>query len=221
MKKCNRCEIIKEKSEFHKDSYKKDGLKTICKDCQNKKYQDNKESKNQKERERYLIYSKTEKYKQRKKLYYQENKQKINENSKKWRENNLDRSKETSRSNYIKNKSSILSRYKKRLENDPLFKFIQSLKCNIRNSLIRSGYSKKTKTFQILGIEFDEFKLYIQNQFKEGMTWQNYGKWHLDHKKPISWAKTEEEAIELCHYTNYQPLWSEENISKSNKYKSE
>lgn len=221
MKKCNRCEIIKDNSEFHKDSYKKDGLKTICKDCGGKKYHDNKESNLKKERDRYAIYSKTDEYKQKKKLYYQNNKKRINENSKRWRENNLERYKETSNANYIKNKYKILSRYKDRLNNDPLFKFIQSLKCNIRNSLIRNGYSKKTKTFKILGIEFEEFRLYIQSQFVEGMNWENYGKWHLDHKTPISWSKNEEEAIRLCHYTNYQPLWANENISKSNKYKSD
>lgn len=135
MKKCNKCEIIKKESDFHKDSYKKDGLKTICKDCSYKNYQDNKELKLKKQRDRYLVYSKTEEYKQKKRLYYQENKSRINENSKKWAENNIDRVKETSNKNYQKNKDLIISKYKDRLHKDPLFKFIQNLKCNIRNSL--------------------------------------------------------------------------------------
>ena len=82
------------------------------------------------------------------------------------------------------------------------------------------GYSKKSRTYDILGIDYEEFKIYIENQFLEGMTWGNHGKWHLDHKIPISWGKTEEEVIKLNHYTNFQPLWTCDNLSKGNKYKS-
>jgi len=221
MKKCNRCEIIKDNSDFYKDSYKKDGFKTICKECVDKQYQDNKESNLKKQRDRYAVYSKNDDYKNRKKLYYQKNKNRINENSKKWIEDNLERHKDTKKKNYHKNKDLILSKYKERLSSDPLFKFIQNLRCNIRNSLTKTGYSKKTKTYEILGIDFNQFREYIENQFEEGMSWENYGEWHLDHKTPISWAKDESDAILLCHYTNYQPLWAFENISKGNKFKSE
>ena len=50
------------------------------------------------------------------------------------------------------------------------------------------------------------------------MTWSNYGEWHLDHKVPISWAKSEEEVYKLSHYTNFQPLWMNDNLSKDNRY---
>ena len=221
MKKCNKCLEFRSLSDFYKDKSKKDGLKTTCIVCRKSHYSDNKESINEKERNRYSIYSKEENYKSRKKKYYQDNKEVLNKRSKKWRDENLDRHKELSKINYTKNKAGILAKYKDRLDNDPLFKFIQNIKCNIRNSLVRTGYSKRTKTFEILCIEFIQFREYIENQFQEGMTWDNYGDWHLDHKTPISWARTEEEAVSLCHYTNYQPLWLVENISKSNKYKSE
>lgn len=49
------------------------------------------------------------------------------------------------------------------------------------------------------------------------MTLDNYGEWHLDHIIPISSAKTEEEVIKLNHYTNFQPLWAEDNWNKGNK----
>jgi hypothetical protein len=52
------------------------------------------------------------------------------------------------------------------------------------------------------------------------MSWENQGKWHLDHKTPISWSETEEEVVKLNHYTNFQPLWAEDNLSKGNRYSS-
>lgn len=49
------------------------------------------------------------------------------------------------------------------------------------------------------------------------MTWENRNEWHIDHITPLSSAKTEEELYKLCHYTNLQPLWAEENLKKGNK----
>jgi hypothetical protein len=79
------------------------------------------------------------------------------------------------------------------------------------------GYTKKSRTYEILGCSFEEFKNYIDNQLSVGMSWDNHGEWHLDHKIPISFGKTEEEVIKLNHYTNFQPLWAYENLLKSNK----
>jgi hypothetical protein len=53
--------------------------------------------------------------------------------------------------------------------------------------------------------------------FTEGMCWENQGEWHLDHIIPISSAQTEEEIFKLNHYSNFQPLWAEDNIKKGNK----
>lgn len=80
------------------------------------------------------------------------------------------------------------------------------------------GYSKKSKTQEILGCSFEFFKEYIESMFVEGMTWYNHGEWHLDHKIPISWSETEEDLIKLNHYTNFQPLWSHDNLSKGNRW---
>jgi hypothetical protein len=49
------------------------------------------------------------------------------------------------------------------------------------------------------------------------MTWDNHGEWHIDHIIPISSGKTEDEVLKLCHYTNLQPLWKEDNLKKSDK----
>jgi hypothetical protein len=52
------------------------------------------------------------------------------------------------------------------------------------------------------------------------MTWENYGKygWHVDHKIPLFAGKGDkEEIIKLCHYTNLQPLWHDDNYKKGKR----
>jgi hypothetical protein len=104
-----------------------------------------------------------------------------------------------------------------KLKEDMLFKLRHNLRNLIRNSLVGNGFSKRTKTFQILGCSFNDFKCHIEQQFCPGMLWENYGKWEYDHIIPVSSATSETEIIVLNHYTNFQPLWKEHNRSKSNK----
>jgi len=78
---------------------------------------------------------------------------------------------------------------------------------------------KNNTTFEIVGGTPEIIKEHIEKQFRDGMTWDNYGfrGWHIDHIIPLSSANTEEEVYKLCHYTNLQPLWANENYKKSNK----
>ena len=107
-----------------------------------------------------------------------------------------------------------LVRTKNRMQKDPLFKLSRNIPKLIRLSIKREGYSKKTKTYQILGCTFNQFKSYIESKFEHWMTWDNYGKydgsigygWEFDHIIPVSSAKTEEELLKLNHYSNLQPL---------------
>jgi hypothetical protein len=70
----------------------------------------------------------------------------------------------------------------------------------------------------IIGCTPSFLKEYIENQFKDGMSWDNYGfyGWHIDHIIPLSSAKTEEDLYKLSHYTNLQPLWMIDNFIKGN-----
>ena len=77
--------------------------------------------------------------------------------------------------------------------------------------------TKKNKTFEIVGCTPEFLKEHLEKQFVDGMTWENRNEWHIDHITPLSSAKTEEELYKLCHYTNLQPLWAEENLKKGNK----
>lgn len=206
MKVCYKCKIEKDFTNFCIDKRSKDGLQEKCKNC-NKEYR-------KANKERILEYNKkynkiwNELNKNYFKKYYILNKEKKLEYSKKYN---------------LKNKNSI-KEYKKeyqynRKKSDPLYKFICNIRSLIGGSFKRGNnqFRKDAKTENILGCTVEEFKSYIESKFTEGMTLENYGKWHLDHIHPISLAKTEEEIIKLNHYTNFQPLWAEENIRKGNR----
>ena len=94
------------------------------------------------------------------------------------------------------------------------------LKLCIRNLINKSfkkrGYTKKSKTHEIIGCSFEDFKIYLESKFEPWMNWENRGKisdelnygWDLDHIIPLSSAKNEEDIIRLNHHTNFQPLCS-------------
>ena len=85
------------------------------------------------------------------------------------------------------------------------------------NCFKNKGYKNNTKTEKLLGIKFPKLKIHLERQFTKGMTWSNYGKWHIDHIIPLASANTEEELIKLCHYRNLQPLWAKDNLIKGAK----
>lgn len=80
---------------------------------------------------------------------------------------------------------------------------------------------RKGKMLSMLGCSVEEFKKYLELKFKEGMMWENYGLrgWHIDHIIPCSKfdLSIEEEQKKCFHFSNLQPLWWKENLSKGNK----
>ena len=129
------------------------------------------------------------------------------ETTKAWAKKNPDKVKKY-------NKDKEAKRYQSRRD-CPKRKVRQLLANSIRNR----GYSKTSKTFEILGCDYDTFVKHIERQFKGGMNWSNYGLrgWHYDHLMPISSAASNEDIIRLNHYTNIRPLWATENLIKSDK----
>jgi len=203
-KLCTKCKIVKESNSFTKCSRNKSGLKSHCKECinaynrENRKEYDREYRLNNKEKKSEAVKkchsNKKEYYLNYAKEYYKKNKKEI----------------QKTKNKYIKN----------RLLVDNLFVTSTKIRSCIRGVFKKVGFRKKCKTIDILGCSFDEFKSYIEKQFLEGMSWDNHGDWHLDHKIPISWTETEEQIYELNHYTNFQPLWSFDNLSKGNRYSS-
>lgn len=106
-------------------------------------------------------------------------------------------------------------------QTDPLNKLERNLKAAIRYAFKNNGWKNGSRLHMIVGLPFEDYKIWIESQFEEGMDWNNYGKWTgqwvIDHKIACSTAKTEQEMISLFHWTNTQPLWQIDNVKKRNK----
>lgn len=81
------------------------------------------------------------------------------------------------------------------------------------------GRKVKFKMEELIGCSKKYLKKYIENKFKQNMTWNNHGKWHIDHIKPcVSFNLEYDNELKKCfHYTNLQPLWAKDNIIKGSK----
>ena len=215
MKLCKKCGNDKDYSLFY--TFKNNKISTYCKICTNFINNENKKKNKDKIELQQKEYRKENK--ENKKLYNLLNKDRIKERSKEYRELNKDIIKEQRKEYRSLNRDKINSYRKEKMLNDPLFKLSHSIRNRIKDSIKNLGYSKKSKTYDILGCSFEDFKIYIEEKFDEFMFWDNHGTyWHLDHIIPISWAKSEEEVYKLNNYTNYQPLSAFENLAKNNRF---
>ena len=206
MKICRMCDIEKAFSFYTK---RKDTgrYRNTCKECcsikRKKHYEKNKS-----------------KAKQQMRQYYKDNKGHLDEKHKKYVKNNETEIKQYKAEWYQENKKRILENYKKELKNNPQKRISHYLRTRLNKVLKLKNISK---TFQshnkFLGCSPKEAKNYLEQQFREGMSWTNHGEWHIDHIIPLaSFDLTcEEDVRKACHYTNLQPLWAEENLAKGDK----
>ncbi len=109
------------------------------------------------------------------------------------------------------------TRRRNRINSDPEFRLSSNLRTRL-NKAIKSN-AKTGSAVSDLGCTIKYLKSYLESMFKIGMTWDNYGKWHIDHIKPlISFDLTNPlELKKACHYTNLQPLWATDNLVKGSK----
>ena len=237
-KVCSKCGVKKYSHQFRSRKDSKDGLRNECKDCSlilQRIYKEKNESNIQIKKKKYYQENKSKildkvkkhrlnniniirekdrdrskiKYKEnpeKLKIYYENNKEKILEYKKNWSVVNRDKIK-IQKKEYIKNRKKL----------DILYYLKSVCRLRLYHFLNKNNITKNNKTFEIIGCTPQELKEHLEKQFVVGMSWENKNLWHIDHIIPLSSAKTEEELYKLCHFTNLQPLWAEENLKKSNK----
>jgi hypothetical protein len=142
--------------------------------------------------------------------WYEQNKEHRKEYLKEYREKNIDDIRKTKR-DYERNRKA----------RDPLYKLITNFRTAIWTVLKESNVDKYGHYFDILQYTPEELIVHLEKQFKDDMTWDNYGIWHVDHKLPITsfdiQEMGDEEFMKCWCLDNLQPMWGEENIRKSNK----
>ena len=108
-----------------------------------------------------------------------------------------------------------------RKANDPLYKLISNFRTAIYQVLKENRVDKNQSYFDVLQYTPEQLIVHLEKQFTEGITWENYGEWHVDHKLPISSFNIQKmgdsEFMKCWSLENLQPMWGEENIRKSNK----
>ena len=181
-----------------------------------------------------------EKIKVRMQRYYQENKERINEQSRRYHQENKEKIKLMMSEYYKKNREIIIektTRYRqenkervnkrntkrimKLYHSDVEFKLSMSLRNYLRKKLKAHLANKNSSALSLAGCTMEELKAHIESKFEDGMSWENWALdgWHLDHIIPCSSfdLTIEEEQKKCFHYTNLQPLWAKDNLSKHNK----
>jgi hypothetical protein len=224
-KSCKSCELkrIKERNSNNKEELRLKSREIYYKDPEkarekSKKYRNkNIEKVKQAEKERYQANK--EKLQQEGREKYHKNRDYVLAKKK---QDRIDNNEEINRKQreYQKQEKykSTKNKWKKlRKKSDPFYKFKENLRVRIYAFL--HGKEKSQSTEKILGCSFDFLKERMESLFQEGMSWENHGVngWHIDHIIPLSSAKTQEEVEKLCHYTNLQPLWWYDNLSKGKK----
>ena len=143
-------------------------------------------------------------------LWYEDNKDKWNTYIKEYRENNVDKIRQIKR-DYERNRKAT----------DPLYKLISNFRTAIYQVLKESNVEKNKHYFDILQYTPEQLITHLELQFKDTMSWDNYGEWHVDHKLPITHFNIvemgDDEFIKCWSLDNLQPMWGVENIRKSNK----
>jgi len=159
-------------------------------------YKENKEEKLEYQNKYY------EENKKDRKKYYDKNKEKIAKHRKDYRD---------------KNREKLAFYQRNKRQTDIGFKIACNLRNRMYNALKRKD--KVLSTMFLIGCDVDYLMYYLQERFTKGMSWDNYGDWHIDHIKPcakFNLSKPEEQQ-KCFHYSNLQPLWAIDNHKKSDK----
>jgi hypothetical protein len=121
-----------------------------------------------------------------------------------------------------KRRSEIISNYHQTHKNEPQYKILQVLRGRFYSAVVKQQKGKKaSSTKNIIGCSIEELRKYLESKFEKDMSWSNLGMygWHIDHIIPCSYFDlTKPSEQKKCfNYTNLQPLWAHDNLSKSNK----
>ena len=230
-KTCNKCGIEKNVNEFElrSDTHK---YRNTCEECR-KKYLHEWYQNNINHIKEYNRINK-EHIKEKSKERYQRNKEHLKEYSREFRRNHREliqkynllnnenikkRKKEYHKTHRQYENEYSKQRHAIRKMTDKKYILRIRVRNLIKHSFERQGYSKKSKTYSIIGTDYETFYNHLLQTFMNnyGYEWDGVEEVHIDHIIPLATAETEEDVIKLCHYTNLQLLKGKDNLEKGSK----
>lgn len=248
MKECRGCKISKSLDEFALSrANKRDGRQSRCKQCNAEYRKANRErikennrswsARNQEKKRAYnreyreankdrlltrnreYCKANREKLNAKQREYVRNNKEVVKAGYYRYMENNREKVNSRQRQYNRNNKEKIREYHRRRYRSCPVYKCNVATRRVLGNFLMSLGRRKTDSTHSMLGYTPAQLKATMEARFKPGMSWENHGKWHIDHKIPVShFVKKGETRPHIVHaLSNLQPLWAEDNISKGDK----
>lgn len=195
---CNLCEVDQPSENFSKHRRQ---CKKCCYERSRKWAVENKEA--TLGYQRRFAKKNRDRVSKEKRQHYRDNKEKYQERQRRWNSENRDK----------------LREYWDKANKQ----FGRKIRSRVSKSLQRND--KQSSTEELLGCSIPELRAHLESQFTEGMSWDNYGRpikddylsgWHIDHIRPMSSFDLDdaEQQKQCWHYSNLQPLWAKDNLSK-------
>lgn len=188
-KECSACKEWKKIDLYCKNKYTWDNLRRECNDCLSEYRKENKDKKTEYNKK---YWEKTqEEQKEKNKIWRENNQEHIKEKNKEYRllhGKEIDQKQWEKRKNdegYLKKQAIRRKEHdKNKRKNDINFKLKQNVSRRIREVLTNFSLTKSERTVEYVGCNLQDLRVHLDSTFKEGMTWDNYGKWHIDHIIP-------------------------------------
>jgi len=229
MKRCRKCDVLLEVGINWYESHARN-RNYICIECKRvctQEYSlDHREEKLARRRKRYL------EQREKKSAYYKKNREAIIAYNRQYRQDHQEEVAARKRKYHHEHREEIAARkwqyqqdhreeiaayFRERYQTNIQYKLTCKLRARLRRAL--KGNTKSGSAVRDLGCSIPELVAHLESQFRESMTWDNYGEWQIDHIVPLSSfdLTNREQLLQVCHYTNLQPLWASENSSKGAK----
>lgn len=217
-KTCSKCQLTKSFELFPNDPRCSDGKRGTCKDCRITQWIPE---------ENEILTCRVCKDKKQYALFANQGKRKpqmckscLNARDRAKRASNPEEYNKKMRETYQRNKDKInetrRKTLQKRRDEDPKYRAMMALHCRLYLAVkVKTG-----KTLELTGCSKEELTTHLESKFTEGMTWENYGEWHIDHIRPCASFNLEDpdEQKKCFHWTNLQPLWAQDNMRKGAKF---
>ncbi len=218
---CTKCKIPKSLGEFSFDSRDKGYRKSRCKECLKKydgQYREyNRKVIREKDRDRYQINKGT--IKKRHELYYQNNKARFKKWASQYYRNHKNEIRIYQKANIVRRRTCENRWIKNRRKIDPVFRLKRNISSRISSALRSNKASWSWES--LVRYTVIDLKLHLEKQFEPNMSWENYGEWHIDHRRPVSWFDNSERGLlNAWKLDNLQPMWAHENLIKGNRWES-